>query len=74
MKYHKSVIGVSQKKPMYDCADLVASGYELKVAIYLDNPDLPAYIEEKEKGGREIKLVELKSDKDAKSVIDVWVK
>ncbi len=74
MIYHKTVIGASRKVPTYDFADLISSGYELKVAVLKDNPDLLEYIDEKEKAGCSLKLVELKKDNNAPSVIDVWVR
>ena len=69
-----SVIGTSQKIPTYEYGDFVSMGYKLKVAVLADNPDLPAYIEEKRKEGCTVKLVELKKDEDAPSVVDVWVR
>lgn len=74
MKAYKSFVGAPRKNPEYDCEDLVADGYVLKVSCDKKNPDCAAYVADKTKEGCLVRVVELKSANGRRIVCDIWIK
>ena len=72
---YPSFINEPTPEPDYDCTELKANDYTLRVRCNKNNPDCQRFIDDEKKKGFDIKIVELDRlvSKNNKNMIDIWI-
>ena len=72
---YPSFVNEPAPEPDYDCRELRANGYNLRVRCNKNNPDCQRFIEDKKRTS-DVKIIELDSsvNNGYKNMIDIWTK
>jgi hypothetical protein len=71
---YKSFVNDLTPEPDYDCSDLRASGYELRVECNKNNSDCIKFLDDRKKEGHAVKIVDLDTAKHGNDMVHIWVK
>lgn len=71
---YPSFAGSPTPDPEYDCKDLRARGYRLRVRCDKNNPDCQKFIADQERASNVVKIVALDQYEDGHNKIDIWIR